>query len=117
MVTGEATSIDATAFDQRAAAGDLAQSRDAPPNRAGITRIADHALVYELRNADDELELVVLPVSGLGLWGIMYGFIALDADLEGEVEHHRLAIVSDRQPAHFQNRLAHFPFSSGENAL
>ena len=82
MVTGEATSIDANAFDPRAAAADVVRSRAAPPNRAGITRIADHALVYALRNADDELELVVLPVSGLGLWGILYGFIALDADLE-----------------------------------
>ena len=30
----------------------------------------------------ETLELVVLPVEGLGLWSTLYGFIALDADLE-----------------------------------
>ena len=78
----EAPEIDPVTFDQRAAEADVARSREAPPNNAGLRRIADQALVYELRGTDGELDLVVLPVSGLGLWGILYGFIALDADLE-----------------------------------
>ena len=82
LATGEETAIDATTFDQRAAAGDVERSHDAPPNSAGIIKVADHALVYELRNANDELELVALPVRGLGLWGTLYGFIAIGADLE-----------------------------------
>ena len=81
--TGEETpDIDPATFDQRVAAADVARSREAPPNNAGLRRIADHALVYELRGVDGELDLVVLPVSGLGLWGILYGFIAVDADVE-----------------------------------
>ena len=28
-----------------------------------------------------QLELVVLPIEGLGLWGTLYGFVALDGDL------------------------------------
>ena len=39
-------------------------------------------LVYELRDASGSLDLVVLPVSGLGLWSTLHGFIAIDADLE-----------------------------------
>lgn len=80
--TGESTTVDPQFFDQRVAELDLATSFVAPPNRAGIKRIPFHALVYEVLDADDELELVVLPVHGLGLWGFLYGFIAIDDDLE-----------------------------------
>ena len=43
---------------------------------------AGSRLVYELRHTDGDLEIVVLPVRGLGLWGMLYGFVALDADLD-----------------------------------
>ena len=78
----EAPDIDPSTFDQRAATVDPNTSRVAPDNRAGLPRVPDHALVYELRDADDRLDLVVLPVSGLGLWSTLHGFIAMDADLE-----------------------------------
>ncbi len=80
--TGAATGVDPTTFDPRAAAADPGASRAAPPNNAGLQRVADQALVYELRDDAGALDLVVLPVHGLGLWGILYGFVALDADLE-----------------------------------
>ena len=82
VATGTATDVDPATFDPRAAAADPATSRTAPPNNAGLNRVADQALVYELRQADGALDLVVLPVHGLGLWGLLYGFVALDADLE-----------------------------------
>jgi len=78
----EASEIDTATFDQRIATADVSKSREAQPNNAGLRRIANHALVYELREANDKLDLVVLPVRGLGLWGMLYGFIALDADLK-----------------------------------
>ena len=80
--TGESTAVDPQLFDQRAAELDVATSFAAPPNSAGINRIPFHALVYEVLNEGDELELVVLPVHGLGLWGFLYGFVAIDDDLE-----------------------------------
>ena len=80
--TGAATGADPTGFDPRAAAADPDTSAAAPPNNAGLQRVADQALVYELRDDGGGLDLVVLPVHGLGLWGILYGFVALDADLE-----------------------------------
>ena len=78
----EAPEIDYSTFDQRVASSHPTMSREAPENQAGLARLPHHALVYELRSPSDELELVVLPVRGLGLWSTLYGFIALDADME-----------------------------------
>ena len=82
LQSGEALEIDSAVFNQRSATTDPETSREAPSNQAGVPRMPDHALVYELRDGGGDLDLVVLPVSGLGLWGTLYGFIALDADLE-----------------------------------
>ena len=73
--------VDPAGFDQRAAAGDPTRSRVAPDNLARVLRLPTAALVYEVRDASDDLEMVVLPVEGLGLWGTLYGFVALDGDL------------------------------------
>jgi Na+-transporting NADH:ubiquinone oxidoreductase subunit C len=76
-----AEGIDPDGFDQRDAADDPARSRVAPDNRARVIRLPNEALVYEVRDASDDLEMVVLPVEGLGLWGMLYGFVALEGDL------------------------------------
>ena len=73
--------VDPAGFDQRAAASDPTGSRVAPENLARVMRLPNAALVYEVRDASDDLEMVVLPVEGLGLWGTLYGFIALEGDL------------------------------------
>ena len=78
----ERPDIDPSGFRQRELDTASTTSDAAPDNNAGIARIGRQTLVYELRNADGDLEVVVLPVRGLGLWGILYGFLALDADLE-----------------------------------
>jgi Na+-transporting NADH:ubiquinone oxidoreductase subunit C len=39
-----------------------------------------YATVYIIENTDGSYESVVLPVSGYGLWGIMYGYLALEGD-------------------------------------
>ena len=54
-------------------------SRVAPTNRAGITRLPLKSLVYE-RVAGDEIELLILPIEGKGLWSTLYGFLALAPD-------------------------------------
>ena len=76
----EAPELDPAVFDQRSATADSETSREAPSNDAGVQRTPNHALVYELER-DAGLDLVVLPVSGLGLWSTLHGFVALDADL------------------------------------
>jgi Na+-transporting NADH:ubiquinone oxidoreductase subunit C len=63
-------------------AGELseAEGRAAPANLADVRRLPEHALVHEVRDADGRLDLVVLPVEGLGLWSTLRGSLALDAD-------------------------------------
>ena len=71
--------VDTVTYDQRKATKDPALSRVAPENRAGITRLPLKALVYE-RVAGDEIELLILPIEGKGLWSTLYGFLALAPD-------------------------------------
>jgi Na+-transporting NADH:ubiquinone oxidoreductase subunit C len=78
----EVAGIDPALFDDRAAAANQDTSRAAADNPAGIARVAHHTVVYELRDAGGALELVILPISGMGLWSTLYGFVAFDADLQ-----------------------------------
>jgi len=82
LETGEEVAeIDPNLFDQRSAATGAETSRVASDNNARVKRVPKNALVYELRDADDELKLAILPISGMGLWSTLYGFVAFDADL------------------------------------
>ncbi len=48
--------------------------------------------VYEFRAADNTIEYVVLPVHGFGLWDKIWGYVALQADLntiQGTVFQHK----------------------------
>jgi Na+-transporting NADH:ubiquinone oxidoreductase subunit C len=48
---------------------------------AGIRRMPKYMVVYFIREGD-EVQKVILPVYGKGLWAAMYGFLALDRDLK-----------------------------------
>ena len=74
--------LDPETFDQRAATKDPELSVKIPPDKdlAGIGRRAKYSLVYLVKK-DDTLEQVILPVEGKGLWGPLYGFLALGGDL------------------------------------
>lgn len=82
LETGEPRpGVDPATFDQRRAAAEAATSREAPKNSAGVARVPNQALVYRLEE-NGHLKLLILPVEGKGLWSTLYGFIALDSDLE-----------------------------------
>lgn len=82
LETGEVDpEIDPVAFDQRAATQDPARSERAPPNPAKVSRVPDNALIYQQLDGD-EVQRLILPVQGYGLWSTLYGFVALSADLE-----------------------------------
>jgi Na+-transporting NADH:ubiquinone oxidoreductase subunit C len=66
-------------YDQRAARNDPAASRAAPANDAGLKRMARHGVVYFVMK-DGRIDQLVIPVEGLGMWGTIYGFLALDKD-------------------------------------
>ena len=76
----EVSGVDAATYDQQKAKNDPAMSREAPPNPAVIKRLPKYAVVYHVLNDAGEVEMVVLPVEGYGLWSTLLGFLALDAD-------------------------------------
>lgn len=83
LETGEeAPEIDPATFDYKKAAADPDTSREAPDNPSRVQRLADHALVYQLQDEGGAIRTLILPVEGYGLWGTLYGFLALDSDLD-----------------------------------
>ena len=81
LETGEeAPDVDPSTFDQRKAQKDPARSREAPPNRSLVKRLPHHVLVFEVTDDAGQLDMVILPVEGYGLWSTLYGFLALEAD-------------------------------------
>ncbi len=74
--------VDKTKFDQRAAAADPDQSREAPENLAKVRRVPNKASVYHVKGSDGEVEALILPIHGKGLWSTLYGFISLGADVQ-----------------------------------
>ena len=71
--------VDPASFDQQKAQKDPARSREAPPNPAGIRRVPNDALVY-LVKPEGEVEKIILPIEGKGLWSTLYGYLALAPD-------------------------------------
>lgn len=71
--------VDPATYDQRAARADPQTSHEAPTNAASVKRVPDLAKIYLVRD-DGQIGQVVLPVEGLGLYGTLYGFLALDRD-------------------------------------
>lgn len=81
LATGEFTEeFDPATFDQRAAADDPALSVDLVDDPAGIGRQSRYVTVYILRDDAGEIERVILPIHGYGLWSTLYGYIALESD-------------------------------------
>ncbi len=76
----QAAGITAGSFNQQAAAKDPALSIDLRGNDpAGIKRRSNFSEVYLVR-AGDDIDRIILPVHGYGLWSTMYGFMALQGD-------------------------------------
>lgn len=48
----------------------------------GLANRETKTQVYLIQDSSGKVEKVVLPVYGMGLWSTLYGFVALDADLE-----------------------------------
>jgi len=83
LETGEFDStIDPAEFDERTAAQDPDLSTPIPPNldSAGLGRRSRYTIVYLVWD-DEELDRVILPIYGQGMWSTLYGYIALRSDL------------------------------------
>lgn len=70
-------------YDQRKASKDpkFSEALDKKTDIAGIKRQEYFSEVY-LVNSDQGLDKVILPIRGYGLWSVLYGFLALEADFE-----------------------------------
>ncbi|MCG8673646.1 MAG: Na(+)-translocating NADH-quinone reductase subunit C [Pseudomonadales bacterium] len=74
---------DPAGYDQQKAAKTPGQHfvLDGATDTASIKRQANYATVYYAKNEAGEIETVILPVHGYGLWSTLYGFLALKTDL------------------------------------
>lgn len=79
-ITEDSGITDPLVYNQKTAAKDPAISYPVDTNKARVKRIPNHVVMYTIKNDQGEATLYVLPVEGMGLWGTMYGFIALDID-------------------------------------
>jgi Na+-transporting NADH:ubiquinone oxidoreductase subunit C len=70
-----ATGEDAENFDE-----DIVAMVTAPDNASRIQQLPTQVKLYHVME-NDKLKMMVLPISGYGLWGTLHGFLALDADL------------------------------------
>lgn len=69
-------------YDQRKAAKDPSRSEELTPEEdlAKISRREDYALIYIVQNPQGDIEKIILPIRGYGLWSTLHGFIALESD-------------------------------------
>ena len=82
--TGDFTDdVDPNTHDQLRAARDPQRSErlSRAEDRAGIGRLEHHAIVYILQRDDGNIDRIVLPIRGQGLWAAMHGFLALESDM------------------------------------
>lgn len=73
--------LDVNSFDMRRAVNDpdLGTSVPASEDRASLGRRSRFATVYMVWDGD-ELDRIILPVRGAGMWSMLYGYIALESD-------------------------------------
>lgn len=82
--TGEyADDIDPQEFDQLRAARDPATSQRLGDQEdpATLRRLEQYGIVYLMLDERGDVERTVIPVRGMGLWGTLYGYLAIEGDL------------------------------------
>lgn len=82
--TGEfSDEFDVDSFDPVKATSDpsITQTLGSSADIASIKRRENYTEVYLVRGDSGELETLILPIRGYGLWSTLWGFIALEDDL------------------------------------
>ncbi len=72
--------VDVASFSQRDSAKDVSTSIEIENDPAGIGRRSKLASVYLVKK-EGRVDRLILPVHGKGLWSTLYGFLAVDVDL------------------------------------
>ena len=68
-------------FDPRRPPRTASSKRRFKARSASVRQTESKTWVYLIRGDDGQLERVVLPIYGRGLWSTLYGFVALNSDL------------------------------------
>ena len=78
----EGTFVEAPApdYDMYKAAKQTEYSTKVTNSNVGFQRRPNVASVYLVRKEAGDVSRIILPVDGSGLWDLMYGFLAIDAD-------------------------------------
>lgn len=79
LETGEYVEKDA-GYDMYKAGKDPQQSIKVEGSKVGFLSRAKVASVYLVKDDAGKVTRIVLPIHGSGLWDLMYGFLAIDAD-------------------------------------
>lgn len=75
--------LDPASFDPiRAAKNPDISIALAPEEDVATLRRRENASLVYIRRIDGEIDKVVIPVRGYGLWGTLFGYLALDKDLQ-----------------------------------
>ena len=74
--------VDLARYDPLKAAKDpdLSEALTTKQDLAKISRREQYAVVYLVQNPQGNIEKLILPIRGYGLWSTLYGFIALESD-------------------------------------
>ena len=81
LETGElAQSVDAAGWDQQERMRDPETSVPAPENLARVRRLPTESVVYYVKREAGGYDQVILPIQGQGLWGTLYGYLAVARD-------------------------------------
>jgi len=74
--------VDPEKYNQRKAAKDPSASDKltAEQDLAKISRREHYAVVYVVEDDAGDIDKLILPVRGYGLWSTLYGFVALESD-------------------------------------
>lgn len=73
--------IDIASYDQRLVINDpqYSEALSREEDTANIKRRVIYPMIYVVEDGG-QIETIVVPVNGYGLWGILYGFLALEGD-------------------------------------
>ena len=81
LETGEyVADIDASDWNQQKRMADPETSIAAPSNLARVRRLPKQSVVYHVKAEQGGAEAVILPIQGQGLWGTLYGYLAVADD-------------------------------------
>jgi Na+-transporting NADH:ubiquinone oxidoreductase subunit C len=75
-----AEGVDPAGWDQQARMADPSTSVVAPDNPARVRRLPNQSVVYFVKGESGEQDKVILPIQGQGLWGTLYGYLAVASD-------------------------------------